>query len=52
MLNHLLISVAARTRTRRDERGASATEYGLLLAGIVALVVVIVFAYGDSIRDL
>lgn len=37
---------------RRDERGASAVEYGLLIAGIAALIVVIVLAFGDNIRDI
>jgi pilus assembly protein Flp/PilA len=37
--------------TRRDEDGASAVEYGLLVAGIAALIVVIVFAFGGVIRD-
>lgn len=36
---------------RDDERGASAVEYGLLIAGIAALIVIIVFAFGDNIRD-
>ena len=36
---------------RRGERGASAVEYGLLIAGVAALIVVIVFAFGDTIRD-
>ena len=36
---------------KNDERGASAVEYGLLIAGIAALIVVIVFAFGDNIRD-
>lgn len=35
----------------RDERGASAVEYGLLIAGIAALIVIVVFAFGDNIRD-
>jgi pilus assembly protein Flp/PilA len=34
-----------------DERGASAVEYGLLIAGIAALIVIIVFAFGDNIKD-
>jgi pilus assembly protein Flp/PilA len=34
---------------RRDEDGASAVEYGLLVAGIAALIVVIVFAFGGVI---
>jgi pilus assembly protein Flp/PilA len=36
----------------RDERGASAVEYGLLLTGITALIVVVVFAFGDNVLDL
>jgi pilus assembly protein Flp/PilA len=34
-----------------DEEGASAVEYGLLVAGIAGLVVLIVFAFGGVIRD-
>jgi pilus assembly protein Flp/PilA len=37
--------------TRRNQDGASAVEYGLLVAGIAALVVVIVFAFGSVIKD-
>ena len=40
-----------RTSTRRrHEDGASAVEYGLLVAGIAALIVVIVFAFGGVIK--
>ena len=35
----------------RDEEGASAVEYGLLVAAIAALIVIIVFALGGIIRD-
>ncbi|MEI5673697.1 MULTISPECIES: Flp family type IVb pilin [unclassified Nocardioides] len=35
---------------RRDERGASAVEYGLLVAGIAALIVTIVFLLGDQVQ--
>jgi pilus assembly protein Flp/PilA len=38
-------------RRRRDEDGASAVEYGLLVAAIAALIVVIVFALGNAVRD-
>jgi pilus assembly protein Flp/PilA len=31
---------------RRDEDGASAVEYGLLVAAIAAIIVIIVFAVG------
>ncbi len=40
-----------RNWTKRDENGASAVEYGLLVAGIAALVVLIVFAFGGVIKD-
>ena len=37
---------------RMDERGASAVEYGLLIAGIAALIVVVVFAFGGVIKTI
>jgi len=36
---------------KRDERGASAVEYGLLIAGIAALIVVAVFALGPVVKE-
>jgi pilus assembly protein Flp/PilA len=39
-------------RTRRDESGASAVEYGLLIAGVAALIVVIVFAFGGTVNNM
>jgi pilus assembly protein Flp/PilA len=35
----------------RDENGASAVEYGLLVAAIAAVIVIIVFALGGIIKD-
>ena len=35
--------------SRRDERGASAVEYGLLVAGIAAIIVAAVFLFGQGI---
>ena len=35
---------------KKDENGASAVEYGLLVAGIAALIVLIVFAFGGVIK--
>ena len=32
--------------------GASAVEYGLLIAGIAALIVVVVFAFGHTISGI
>ena len=49
MLDYLRILLAA--RIEKSERGASAVEYGLLIAGIAALIVVVVFAFGDNITD-
>lgn len=36
---------------RRDERGASAVEYGLLVAGIAAVVILAVFTLGDTVKE-
>ncbi|WP_134767505.1 Flp family type IVb pilin [Nocardioides sp. 1609] len=38
-------------RARMDERGASAVEYGLLVAGIAAIIVAVVFLLGDQITS-
>ena len=35
---------------RRDD-GASAVEYGLLVAAIAALIVLVVFAFGNLVRN-
>ena len=35
----------------RDERGASAVEYGLLVAGIAAVVVAAVFLLGGTVKS-
>ena len=36
---------------KMEERGASAVEYGLLIAGIAALIVVAVFALGPIVEE-
>ena len=36
-------------RHRRDEQGASAVEYGLLVSGIAAVIVVVIFAFGGNL---
>jgi len=38
-------------RDRRTDRGASAVEYGLLIAGIAALIVVAVVALGPVVKN-
>ncbi len=50
MLDYLRIMLAAHL-DRNEERGASAVEYGLLIAGIAAIIVVAVFALGPIIND-
>ena len=50
MLDYLRIMLNAH-KARMDERGASAVEYGLLIAGIAALIVVVVFALGPLLQD-
>jgi pilus assembly protein Flp/PilA len=51
MLDYLRIMLNARV-AKMDERGASAVEYGLLIAGIAALIVVIVFAFGGVLSNI
>ncbi|MFT3872202.1 MAG: Flp family type IVb pilin [Nocardioides sp.] len=50
MLSHFHITLVGRF-ARPDERGASAVEYGLLVAGVAAVIAVAVFAFGGSVRD-
>jgi pilus assembly protein Flp/PilA len=46
----MLALVRRAMRSRED--GASAVEYGLLVAAIAALIVIIVFALGGVIRNM
>ncbi len=48
MQDYLRIMLAAQ-KAKMDERGASAVEYGLLIAGIAALIVAIVFVFGGAL---
>ncbi len=47
MFNSRLVKLLRRTS---DEQGASAVEYGLLVAAIAALIVIVVFALGGVIK--
>jgi pilus assembly protein Flp/PilA len=49
MIDYLRILLDARL-SKMEERGASAVEYGLLIAGIAALIVVVVFAFGGTLK--
>jgi pilus assembly protein Flp/PilA len=51
MLDYLRIMLDAK-KAKMDERGASAVEYGLLIAGIAALIVIIVFAFGGVLKHI
>jgi pilus assembly protein Flp/PilA len=50
MIDYLRIMIAGQ-KAKMDERGASAVEYGLLIAGIAALIVVAVFALGPMVKE-
>jgi pilus assembly protein Flp/PilA len=39
------------TAAKRDDDGASAVEYGLLVAAIAALIVIVVFVLGGVIKN-
>ena len=51
MIDYLRIVLDAQ-KAKMEERGASAVEYGLLIAGIAALIVAIVFLFGDNLTSL
>jgi pilus assembly protein Flp/PilA len=51
MRDYLRILLNARL-ARLDERGASAVEYGLLITGIAALIVLMVYAFGGMVTGL
>jgi pilus assembly protein Flp/PilA len=48
----LLVLTYLQDRLRSDDRGATAVEYGLLIAGIAALIIGAVFAFGPAIAAL
>jgi pilus assembly protein Flp/PilA len=50
MLDYLRIMIDAR-RARLNDRGASAVEYGLLIAGVAALIVIVVYAFGGVLNE-
>ena len=51
MFDYLRIMLASQ-KAKMDQRGASAVEYGLLIAGIAALIVVVVFAFGGVVTNI
>ena len=51
MIQYLTILLEAQ-KSKMDERGASAVEYGLLVAGIAAVIVAAVFLFGDLVSGI
>lgn len=47
MLNYIRAVVAAK---KSDDTGASAVEYGLLVAAIAAVIILLVFALGGFVK--
>ena len=47
-----MITTLVQRWQHRDERGASAVEYGLLATAVAALIVVIVFALGGMVTNM
>jgi pilus assembly protein Flp/PilA len=52
MLNELKRTLVARLAAMRDERGATAIEYGLLAALIAAVIIITVAALGTNLTSL
>ena len=48
-MDYMRIMINARL-AKMDDRGASAVEYGLLVAGIAAVIVGIVFVLGGNLK--
>jgi pilus assembly protein Flp/PilA len=51
MLDYLRIMINAQ-KAKMDERGSSAVEYCLLIAGIAALIVAVVFLFGGVLSNI
>ncbi len=50
MFDFLKTMINARL-AKMDERGASAVEYGLLIAGIAALIITVILIFGRNLQD-
>jgi pilus assembly protein Flp/PilA len=48
---HYLRTLLTKRLSDMEERGASAVEYGLLVAGIAAVIVTVVIVLGHKLRD-
>ena len=45
-----MLQLIQRLVNRKDEKGASAVEYGLLVAAIAAIIVLVVFVIGKFVK--
>jgi pilus assembly protein Flp/PilA len=50
-MTHVISRFRVRARRAGDDNGASAVEYGLLVAAIAAVIVAIVFGLGSLVKD-
>ncbi|BCN53608.1 flp/fap pilin protein [Prescottella equi] len=50
--NLYLMGLDVKDRLTRDDRGATAVEYGLMVAGIAMVILIAVFAFGGKISEL
>ena len=46
------LGVKLLARFVRDESGATAVEYGLILGGIAAAIIVMIYVFGDKVNNL
>ena len=46
-----MLAAIRKNISNRDEEGASAVEYGLLVAAIAAVIIVIIFALGGVVKN-
>ena len=46
-----MLRTIRKAQAARGEEGASAVEYGLLVAAIAAVIVIVIFALGGVIKD-
>jgi pilus assembly protein Flp/PilA len=51
MFSHALAYVIAVLSAEKDEKGASAVEYAILVAGIIAVVTVAIAAIGPDLTN-
>jgi Flp pilus assembly pilin Flp len=48
----IMIAVKLLERLARDESGATAVEYSLILGAIAAAVIVMIYVFGDKVNNL